>query len=127
MMTFVETFKRLDELTAADLDRVGGKAFNCGRLKQAGLPVPDGIVVPSDASDQAVSALPRDPWLAAMPPERRFAVRSSGLGEDSAGHSFAGIHETHLDVAPEQVVEAVLVCRRSAESEQSRAYRRAGW
>ena len=125
MMTFVETFKRLDELTAADLDRVGGKAFNCGRLKQAGLPVPDGIVVPSDASDQAVSALPRDPWLAAMPPERRFAVRSSGLGEDSAGHSFAGIHETHLDVAPEQVVEAVLVCRRSAESEQSRAYRRA--
>jgi pyruvate,water dikinase len=125
MMTFVETFKTLDELTAADLDRVGGKAFNCGRLKQAGLPVPDGIVVPSDASDEAVGALPRDPWLAAMPPDSRFAVRSSGLGEDSAGHSFAGIHETHLDVAPEQVVEAVLVCRRSAESEQSRAYRHA--
>ena len=121
----METFKTLDELTAADQDRVGGKAFNCGRLKRAGLPVPDGIVVPSDASDEAVSALPRDPWLVAKPPDSRFAVRSSGLGEDSAGHSFAGIHETHLNVAPEQVVEAVLVCRRSAASAQSRAYRQA--
>src|SRR6476619_7057910 len=114
MMTFVDTFKTLDELTAADLDRVGGKAFNCGRLKQAGLPVPDGIVVPSDLDDEAVGALGRDPGLAAMPPDSRFAVRSSGLGEDSAGHSFAGIHETQLNVARAQVAEAVLMCRRSA-------------
>ena len=125
MMTFVATFKTLDELTAGDLERVGGKAFNCGRLKQAGLPVPDGIVVPSDTSDDGVGALRRDPWLAAMPPDSRFAVRSSGRGEDSAGHSFAGIHETQLNVAPDQVAEAVLVCRRSAQSEQARAYRQA--
>jgi Pyruvate phosphate dikinase, AMP/ATP-binding domain len=123
MVTFVDTFKTLDELAAEDLPRVGGKAYNCARLKQAGFPVPDGVVVPTDASDDAIRALRRHSWLAAMPSHSRFAVRSSGLGEDSAGHSFAGIHETQLNVAAEQVAEAVLVCRRSAESEQSRAYR----
>jgi len=121
----VETFKTLDGLTAADRERVGGKAFNCSRLKQAGLPVPDGIVVTSDLADEAVGALRRDPWLAAMPPDSRFAVRSSGLGEDSAGHSFAGVHETQLNVAPDQVAEAVLLCRRSAQAERARAYRQA--
>ncbi|HXI27379.1 MAG TPA: PEP/pyruvate-binding domain-containing protein, partial [Vicinamibacterales bacterium] len=124
MTTLVETFKTLDQIAADDLSRVGGKAFNCARLKQAGFPVPDGLVVPSDASDVAIRPL-ADAWLAAKPPDAEFAVRSSGLGEDSAGHSFAGIHETHLNVARDQVVEAVLVCRRSAASEQARAYRQA--
>jgi rifampicin phosphotransferase len=125
MMTFVETFKTLDEIGTDDMARVGGKAFNCARLKQAGFPVPDGMVVPSDATDDGIRALRTDAWLAAMPPDGEFAVRSSGLGEDSAGHSFAGIHETHLNVARDQVAEAVLVCRRSAQSEQARAYRQA--
>jgi phosphoenolpyruvate synthase/pyruvate phosphate dikinase len=31
---------RLDAITPGDLARVGGKAFNCARLKQAGFPVP---------------------------------------------------------------------------------------
>jgi rifampicin phosphotransferase len=125
MITFVETFTTLDRIAEDDLSRVGGKAFNCARLKQAGFPVPDGIVVPSGASDDAIQSLRGDPWLAALPPDSEFAVRSSGLGEDSAGHSFAGIHETLLNVRREQVADAVLVCRRSAASEQARAYRRA--
>ena len=121
MMTLVETFKTLDAVVDGDLSRIGGKAFNCARMKQAGVPVPDGIVVPSDATDEEIRTLSADAWLAAMPPDSTFAVRSSGLGEDSAGHSFAGIHETHLNVARDQVAEAVLVCRRSAQSEQPRA------
>ena len=125
MMTFVTTFKTLDQIAPDDLTRVGGKAFNCARLKQAGFPVPDGIVVPSDAADDAIRSIGAEPWLAAMPQDAAFAVRSSGLGEDSAGHSFAGIHETHLNVARDQVADAVLVCRRSAASEQARAYREA--
>lgn len=52
-------------------------------------------------------------------------MRSSGLDEDSAGHSFAGIHETRLNVAREQLAEAVLACRRSAQSEHAIAYRQA--
>ncbi|HMF95557.1 MAG TPA: PEP/pyruvate-binding domain-containing protein [Vicinamibacterales bacterium] len=125
MTTFVDTFKTLDAVVDGDLPRIGGKAFNCARLKQAGVPVPDGIVVPSDATDEEIRTLGADAWLAATPADSTFAVRSSGLGEDSAGHSFAGIHETHLNVAHDQVAEAVLVCRRSAQSEQARVYRQA--
>ncbi len=50
-------------------------------------------------------------------------MRSSGIDEDGAGHSFAGIHETHLNVSRGELVEAVLVCRRSGRSEQAAAYR----
>ncbi|HJZ76530.1 MAG TPA: PEP/pyruvate-binding domain-containing protein, partial [Vicinamibacterales bacterium] len=125
MMTFVAAFKTLDEIAPEDLSCVGGKAYNCARLKQAGFPVPDGIVVPSDATDEAIRSLGQNPWFATQPPDSLFAVRSSGLGEDSAGHSFAGIHETQLNVRRAEVAEAVLVCRRSAASEQARAYRQA--
>jgi phosphohistidine swiveling domain-containing protein len=116
---------RLDAITPGDQARVGGKAFNCARLKQAGFPVPDGIVISSDASDAEIQRLAGDPWLDGLPAGTRFAVRSSGIGEDSAGHSFAGIHETHLNVERHQLVEAVLACRRSAASDQARAYRQA--
>jgi pyruvate,water dikinase len=116
---------RLDAIAPGDRARVGGKAFNCARLKQAGFPVPDGIVIPVDATDTEVERLSRDRWLDTVPAGMRFAVRSSGIGEDSAGHSFAGLHETHLNVERNQLLEAVLVCRRSGASEQSRAYRHA--
>jgi pyruvate,water dikinase len=128
MNAFVDTyapFLTLAAVSASDLSRVGGKAFNCGRLKQASLPVPDGIIVPADAGEEAIRALPRHPWLAAAAPGARFAVRSSGLGEDSAGDSFAGIHATKLNVASEDVVGAVFACRQSASSTQARAYREA--
>jgi rifampicin phosphotransferase len=115
--------KTLDELSAADLSSIGGKAYNCARLKQAGFPVPDGIVIPKDVSDKELRALPGDPWFDTLPAGTRFAVRSSGIGEDSEGHSFAGVHETQLNVERSGLTEAVVLCRRSADSDQARAYR----
>lgn len=117
--------KPLSEISAEDRPTVGGKAYNCARLLQAGFPVPNGIVVGSDASEAAIRALPGDPWFTALPSEARFAVRSSGAAEDGEGHSFAGIHETQLNVARAELVEAILVCRRSANSSQAVAYRAA--
>jgi rifampicin phosphotransferase len=125
MFEMLDTFKRLDTIEPHDRQVVGGKAFNCARLKQAGFPVPDGIVIPCDATDESIQLLAAEPWLDSIPAGTRFAVRSSGIGEDSAGHSFAGIHETQLDVERDQLVEAVVVCRRSAASDQANAYRRA--
>jgi rifampicin phosphotransferase len=117
------TLKTLDEITAGDLRSVGGKAYNCARLKQAGFPVPDGIVIPTDAAEADVRALSDDPWFNAVPADTRFAVRSSGIGEDREGHSFAGVHETRLNVGRAELAEAVVLCRRSASSDQARAYR----
>jgi len=58
-------FIRLDDVAAADLSRIGGKAFNCARLRQAGFPVPDGVVVSSDTTDagsvEAEVVVLRDP------------------------------------------------------------------
>jgi len=119
------TLKTLDEITDSDRSRVGGKAYNCARLKQGGFPVPDGLVVPADASDQDIAVLPEHRWFRSVPEGALFAVRSSGLAEDSAGDSLAGMHETTLNVDRARLAEAVRHCRRSADSEQARAYRAA--
>ena len=119
----VHLFATLDQLTPDALRRTGGKAYNCARLKQAGFPVPDGIVIPADATDEDLLLLTSHPWLDKQPGGTRYAVRSSGLGEDSAGHSFAGIHETKLNVDRARLIEAVDACRRSGASSQARAYR----
>ncbi len=54
-----------------------------------------------------------------------LAVRSSAIGEDSGDASFAGQHETILNVVGvDAIANAVLRCWRSASSERARAYRR---
>jgi len=123
MIMMIGILKTLEQISAADLTLVGGKTYNCARLRQAGFPVPDGVVVPTDAAEADIRALADDPWFDALPIGTRFAVRSSGIGEDSEGHSFAGVHETQLNVARAELAEAVLLCRRSASSDQARAYR----
>ena len=117
--------RTLDEVTPEDAAHIGGKAYNCARLRHAGFPVPDGLAIPSGASDSEIRSVVEAPWLAAQPGEALFAVRSSGLGEDSEGHSFAGIHETYLNVARDGLVDAVFRCRASGASQQAAAYRAA--
>jgi rifampicin phosphotransferase len=118
-------FRSLDQLTPVDAPLVGGKAWNCARLKQRGFPVPDGIVVPATAQDSDIAAIDRDPWFDQWPPDQRYAVRSSGLGEDAPEQSFAGIHETRLSVARKGLAEAVAACRASTQSARATAYRHA--
>jgi phosphoenolpyruvate synthase/pyruvate phosphate dikinase len=56
--------------------------------------------------------------------EPRFAVRSSAVAEDGAATSYAGLHETELDVAPDDVPSAVQRCWASLWSAPAIAYRR---
>src|SRR5207247_844587 len=72
-----------------------------------------------------IAAVDRDPWFDRWSDRDRFAVRSSGLGEDSAGQSFAGIHETRLNVARADVVDAIKACRESTCSARAVAYQNA--
>jgi len=53
----------------------------------------------------------------------RLAVRSSAVAEDGAGASFAGLHDTELGLAPNDVVPAVLRCWSSLWSDRAVAYR----
>ena len=125
MIQRVYRFRSLEDVRPGDRALVGGKAFNCAVLKQAGLPVPDGLAIPSDATDDEVRRLGESPWVHLLPPGVTLAVRSSGLSEDGADHSFAGMHDTRLNVDRRGLVEAVIACRRSSRSAQALAYRRA--
>ena len=107
----------LRDVRLADVAEVGGKAASLGELMAAGVRVPDGVVVPAAAADlppderrRMVIAGSRE--LGAGP----FAVRSSGIAEDGAQRSFAGIFESELDVGGERLAEAVDDCLASARA-----------
>jgi pyruvate,water dikinase len=55
--------------------------------------------------------------------EQRFAVRSSAVGEDGATASFAGIHETELELTADAVADAVRRCWASLWSRRAVEYR----
>ncbi|ACZ31447.1 Pyruvate, water dikinase [Xylanimonas cellulosilytica DSM 15894] len=103
-------------------ERCGAKATTLGRLLTAGLPVPDGVVVPFDAPAANLDRLAAEAWSVLGPGP--LAVRSSADGEDSADASMAGQHTTVLGAhTPSQVADAIRACRASASSDRAAAYR----
>lgn len=107
-------------LRDASADACGGKATALAVLLRAGLPVPDGFVVPFAAHRRArddtrmpVPGALRDALAGHLarlgdPP---VAVRSSAANEDTAGGSAAGQYESVLAVrGATAVAEAIRVC-----------------
>ena len=126
---------------------LGGKAANLCHLA-AEHRVPPAFCLTATAFDRALtqrSTIDESASLASLSPElyaelteaycelgRRcgleapsVAVRSSALDEDGAVASFAGQHETYLNiVGPEAVAEAVVRCWASLHSPRALEYRR---
>lgn len=105
----------------------GGKAVSLGTAIRAGLPVPGGLALASPLVDRIAGGDARalDELLDhAHLPEGRLAVRSSAVGEDSSGASFAGQHQTVLNVRPRGLPEAIAAVWESGRSEAALAYRR---
>jgi pyruvate,water dikinase len=141
----------LDEITSEHAPLVGGKGLRLAELVRAGLSVPPGFVVTTDAywafldahglaeSTSSLQQLiqehpvPDDLARAITEACRRLdpagggftvAVRSSATVEDLAGASFAGQYDTYLNVSgPEQVIERVRDCWASLWSERAVSYR----
>ena len=114
---------------AFDVARFGGKAVQLGQALRGGLPVPDGFALSAASVDQIVGgdATTLQELRNRLPQIRqRVAVRSSAVGEDSAGASFAGQHATCLHIEPEvdAVVAAVRHVWESGRTESARAYRK---
>ena len=116
-----------------DAALVGGKAANLSRLARMYHRVPDGFCLPVIVMDQAHPHDLRDEIDRAVSdlmachclPDLTVAVRSSAVDEDGAGASFAGQHETYLNiVGAEAILQAVARCWESARSERALDYRR---
>lgn len=105
--------KRLHE--EINPDKYGGKAAGLSLLHRANDPivqVPHGFALAWDESYSL--GITRGLW----------AVRSSAIGEDSEDHSFAGQHESILNVPWFNIGQAVDKVRESLRSDRVYAYRR---
>jgi rifampicin phosphotransferase len=137
----------LGKLRASDLPRVGGKAANLGELISAGLPVPDGFCITTDAYARVAGPVdPADPARArallrttpvpddvaaavtaayrALGDGVPVAVRSSATAEDLPTASFAGQQDTYLNVVgADALLDAVRCCWASLWTDRAVAYR----
>lgn len=139
---------------AGDAGTLGGKAASLDRLARLGFRIPPGFCLTTAAfrrqlGDVALDAsiagqIEQDPLdgelgaalcdaverlsaEAPLAPDATgptFAVRSSAIGEDGSGASYAGLHETELGVPPADVDAAVRRCWASLWSDAALAYRR---
>ncbi|MDB5305799.1 MAG: ppsA [Gemmataceae bacterium] len=118
-----------DAITETDTGRVGGKGLSLGRMAAAGLPVPPGFVVTTDAYRRCHQAGGADIGRAVGEAYARLgsgpvAVRSSATAEDGADTSFAGQQETFLGVdGAAAVLDAIERCWKSLHTERAVAYR----
>jgi pyruvate,water dikinase len=135
---------------ATDIAQAGGKGATLARLFQAGLPVPPGCIVTTQAvaayldlhGQPATSTAEtlRQMMLAGDPPAAvqaalrtvldqlsptpsGWAVRSSAVGEDGASASFAGVYESFLDREASDLWPSIQACWASWWSAPALAYR----
>lgn len=91
-----EIDRRIQATNIASLDDVFSLSASVQQLIQSA-PLPDAL---EQALMQAVSAM-----QAKAGPDLRLALRSSALGEDTLGASFAGQYHSELNVHPDEALE----------------------
>lgn len=115
--------RRLRDVRSADAAEVGGKAASLGELIAAGFRVPDGVVVAAQAFPAGMEGSlwdsATDAWGLGGGP---FAVRSSGVSEDGADASYAGMFETVLGVDADGLPDAVGRVLASARAARAAGY-----
>ena len=110
--------------------RFGSKAGNLARLRFEGFRVPMGFAI---APSQGLSMLGNggldyvlkylDEQSGCPEHDGLYAVRSSGLAEDGDDSSYAGQHDTFLNVEREGIMAKIVECRQSGS--KAEAYREA--
>jgi rifampicin phosphotransferase len=127
MTTTTPTAATVLQLTAAtDHSIAGRKAATLARLAAASFPVPPGVVIPAAVFEHATGEREVPPEVATDLlsavrgwGEVPLAVRSSGVEEDSAEASYAGLLTTVLNVRGDSaLLDAVRECWNSAFNRQ---------
>lgn len=104
------------------LEEVGGKAYNLWKLKIKNTPAfypikAEYLNPPNKEKLEAIVEM-------FCKNNKLYAVRSSAIDEDSATSSFAGVHDTYLNVKKEEVLEKILEVVESAHTEVALNYRK---
>jgi len=118
----------LSAINGRMIDLVGGKAAGLGALIKAGENVPAGFCITTNVFRRG--ELPRTAVVDAYQHlgGGPVAVRSSATAEDTPDASFAGQHETVLDVSGEdELITAIRTCWQSLGTPRAIAYREARW
>ncbi|WP_122074768.1 PEP/pyruvate-binding domain-containing protein [Pseudophaeobacter sp. EL27] len=110
-----------------ELATAGNKALRLSVLKNAGLPVPGGVVLRQEAiaSFQQMTQPQQERFAATLWQllgEKPCAVRSSASNEDGADQSFAGVFESELDVTGDTLRAALNSVIASFSSERAASY-----
>ncbi|HUQ85740.1 MAG TPA: PEP/pyruvate-binding domain-containing protein [Candidatus Limnocylindrales bacterium] len=120
--------KAFQQVSMFDVAVVGGKGASLGEMTKAGIQVPNGFVITTNAfkdfSKNEVSTLFKDELIKAFDQlgTKRVAVRSSAIAEDSSSASWAGQLESYLNVAQENLLDSIIKCWDSINSERVKNY-----
>lgn len=103
---------------------VGGKAASLGEMLRAGIAVPPGFVVTTQAHKVGMHAALRQEIAESFAAlgTGRVAVRSSAVAEDGTKASWAGQLETFLNVAEPELADYIEHCWESIMAERALAY-----
>lgn len=133
--------KNLRDIRATHVTTAGGKGASLGELLAAGISVPPGFVVTTDAFAHFTATLPTvtaEAILAAPLPRvlqkeilaeyaalgsEFVAVRSSATAEDGAAHAWAGQLESFVPTSEADLITNIKKCWASLFSPRARAYR----
>ena len=111
---------------ATDEGRYGGKATELAAAVDAGLPVPAGIAIPWDILEALAETGQHRSRLVERVRTLKgpYVVRSSAVEEDGAAASFAGQHDSVINVLDATgVVDAIQQVHVSARTEEAIEYR----
>lgn len=120
--------KKFENISKDDVLTVGGKGASLGEMTKAGLPVPQGFIITTNAFSEFYNK----PFSKIFEQEifsafdylkvERVAVRSSAVAEDSSSASWAGQLESYLNVSRKDLLKNILLCFKSINSNRARAY-----
>jgi phosphohistidine swiveling domain-containing protein len=115
-------FLRDNGLTERIAERAGALSYDdAARLESETAAIRE-LILTAPIAESAQREIERA--YRALGPDVHVAVRSSGTAEDLAEASFAGLHDTYLDIqGADQVVEAVRRCWASLWTARCAAYR----
>lgn len=120
--------KKFNQISKDDILEVGGKGASLGELIKAGLPVPLGFILTTEAFRKFnQEEMPVDVTEEILQTfdglgTPRVAIRSSAVAEDGEKTSWAGQLETYLNINRDELIEKIRDCWNSIKSERALSY-----